>query len=103
VWFGALGYHLWFLGFLFSFSLLTLPVCLCKDAGKKLVSRLAGFCCHRGAILLFFLPLALVRIGLQPFFPQEHSWADFCVQLAFYLAGYILFSHQGFLQAILWD
>jgi hypothetical protein len=28
VWFGALGYHLWFLGFLFSFSLLTLPICL---------------------------------------------------------------------------
>jgi len=102
VWFGALGYHLWFLGFLFSFSLLALPVCrwLNTSAGKRLVARLASFCHRRGAIVLFFLPLAIIRIGLHPFFPQEHSWADFFVQMAFYLAGYILFSRQEFAQAI---
>jgi hypothetical protein len=44
-----------------------------------------------------------VRIGLHPFFPQEHSWADFFVQMAFYLSGYILFSNRGFLQAIRTD
>lgn len=102
VWFGALGYHLWFLGFLYAFSLLGLPLCLWLRGGQgqRLLARLAGFCQWRGAILLFFLPLALLRLGLQPFFPREHSWADFAVQMAFYLAGFVLFSHPGFLQAL---
>jgi peptidoglycan/LPS O-acetylase OafA/YrhL len=102
IWFGALGYHLWFLGFLFSFSLLTLPLCLWlkgKD-GKSFVSSLALICQKRGAILLFILPLALIRLALHPIFPQEHSWADFFVQMSFYVFGTILFSNQGFLQAI---
>ena len=102
IWFGALGYHLWFLGFLFSFSLLGLPFCrwLAGEAGRTWVARLATFCRRRGGILIFILPLALLRLGLHPFFPEEHSWADFCVQMAFYLAGFILFSHPEFLQAI---
>jgi glucan biosynthesis protein C len=101
-WFGALGYHLWFLGFLFSFSLLALPICywLKGSAGQAWVARLANFCQHRGGILIFILPLTLIRVALHPFFPQEHSWADFFVQMAFYLSGFILFSNQGFLRAI---
>lgn len=102
VWFGALGYHLWFLGFLFSFSILGLPIFLWLrgDAGRRLTTRLARLCEHRGAILLFFIPLAIVRLALHPFFPQEHNWADFFVQMSFFVLGYLLFSHQGFLQAI---
>jgi len=102
IWFGALGYHLWFLGFLFSFSILCLPIFLWlkRDAGKRLMSRLATMCEHRGALLLFVIPLAIVRLALHPFFPQEHNWADFFVQMSFFLLGYILFSQNGFLQAI---
>jgi surface polysaccharide O-acyltransferase-like enzyme len=102
IWFGALGYHLWFLGFLFSFSLLCLPIFLWLkgDAGRRLTSRLAKICERRGAILLLVIPLAIVRLALHPFFPQEHSWADFFVQMSFFLLGYILFSEQGFLHAI---
>ena len=54
----------------------------------------------RGAILLFFIPLAIVRLVLHPFFPQEHNWADFFVQMSFFLFGFILFSRSGFLDAI---
>ena len=102
VWFGALGYHLWFLGFLFSFSLLTLPICLWlnRESGKAWTFRLAGFCQRRGAILIFALPLAALRLVLHRFFPEEHSWADFFVLMGFYLYGYILFSNQEFLQVI---
>ena len=62
---------MWFLGFLFAFSLLALPlfIWLKGEAGRSFVSRLAGLCERRGAILLFILPLAVVRLGLQPFFP----------------------------------
>jgi len=102
IWFGALGYHLWFLGFLFSFSMLCLPIFLWLkgEAGQRLLTRLAGMCERRGAILLFFIPLAMVRLALHPFFPSEHNWADFFVQMTFFLLGFILFAKQGFLEAI---
>jgi hypothetical protein len=102
IWFGALGYHLWFLGFLFSFSILALPIFLWLkgDAGQRLVTRFAKMCERRGVLLLGFIPLAMVRLALHPFFPQEHSWADFFVQLSFFLLGYVLFSQAGFLHAI---
>lgn len=102
IWFGALGYHLWFLGFLFAFSILCLPVFLwLKGAsGQRLIKWLANLCEHRGAILLVFIPLALIRLALHPFFPQEHSWADFFVQMSFFLLGFVLFSEKALLQVI---
>jgi hypothetical protein len=41
---GELGYHLWFLGFLFAFSLLGLPVFAWLEGagGRRLVARLAA-------------------------------------------------------------
>ena len=102
IWFGALGYHLWFLGFLFSFSILCLPIFLWlrSDLGQRLTICFASLCERRGALLLPVIPLAIVRLALHPFFPQEHNWADFCVQMAFFLLGYVLFSKQAFLNAI---
>lgn len=102
IWFGALGYHLWFLGFLFAFSLLCLPIFiwLKRENGRRFTAWLARLCARRGAILLLFVPLAAFRLALHPFFPQEHSWADFAVQMTFFLLGYLLFSHPDFLQAV---
>ncbi len=99
---GAIGYHMWFLGFLFFFSLLALPlfVWLKGNAGRKAVSRLAGLCERRGAILLFILPLAVIRLGLQPFFPQLQSWADFFYFGAFFVLGYLVFADERFSRAI---
>jgi glucan biosynthesis protein C len=99
---GAFGYHMWFLGFLFAFSLLALPlfVWLKGEAGQRAVSRLAGLCERRGAILLFILPLAAVRLGLQPFFPGAQDWADFGSHGTFFVLGYLLFCDERFLRAI---
>ena len=99
---GAFGYHMWFLGFLFAFSLLVLPlfVWLKGDAGQRTVSRLAGLCERRGTILLFILPVAAVRLGLQPFFPGAQDWADFFSHGAFFVLGYLLFCDERFLRAI---
>jgi fucose 4-O-acetylase-like acetyltransferase len=102
IWFGALGYHLWFLGFLFCFSILCLPLFLWLKgaAGGRLLDGLAGLSTHRGALLLCIIPLALVRLALQPFFPQEHSWADFLVQMSFFALGYVLFARNDLLRAV---
>ena len=99
---GAIGYHMWFLGFLFAFSLLALPlfIWLKGETGRGLVSRLARLCERRGAILLFILPPALVRLSLQPFFPQLHHWADFFTYGTFFVLGYIVFADERFPRAI---
>ncbi len=100
--FGAIGYHMWFLGFLFAFSLLALPlfVWLKGEKGRSVVSRLAGLCERRGGILIFIVPLVVVRLALQPFFPELQNWADFFSFGAFFVLGYLLFADERFLQAI---
>lgn len=100
--FDEVGSHLWFLGFLFSFSLMTLPLFRWFGgiSGRNLVSSLARLSDHRGAILLFILPLALVRLVLQPFFPEEHGWAAFFTYAAFFVLGYVLFADERFHRAI---
>jgi glucan biosynthesis protein C len=99
---GAIGYHMWFLGFLFFFSLLALPlfIWLKGEAGRRTISRLAGLCERRGAILVFILPLAVIRLSLQPFFPQLQSWAEFFYFGAFFVLGYLVFADERFLRAI---
>jgi glucan biosynthesis protein C len=102
MWFGEVGFHLWFLGFLFCFSLLGLPVFLWLkgDSGRAFLERLAAVCTRRGGILVFILPLLLVRLGLQPFFPEEHDWADFFYLLSMFVFGFVLYAHPAFTRAI---
>jgi glucan biosynthesis protein C len=99
---GAVGYHMWFLGFLFFFSLLALPlfIWLKGEAGRGVVSRLARLCECRGAILLYILPPAVVRLGLQPFFPELQDLADFLYLGTFFVLGYLLFTDERFSRAI---
>jgi glucan biosynthesis protein C len=100
--FGVVGYHLWFLGFLFCYSLLARPLFrwLKEGAGRQLVSRLAHLCERRGATLLFILPLLPVRLGLHAFFPYEHDWADFFVLFCYFVFGFLIFADERFTQAI---
>lgn len=100
--FGALGYHMWFLGFLFAFSLLALPlfIWLKGAAGRRLIARLARLCERRGGILLFIIPLVVVRLLLQPFFPIEHDWGDFFYYGMFFILGYLMYTDERFTGAI---
>jgi glucan biosynthesis protein C len=100
--FSWLGYHLWFLGFLFSFSLLALPLFLWLkgESGRAFVARLARLCERRAGILVVIVPLVIIQLTLRPFDPQEKSWADFFFYLAFFVLGYILYADERFLQAI---
>jgi len=96
------GSHLWFVGHLFVFSLCLLPLFLWlkKEAGKRFISWLAGLCEKRGGILVAILPLAVIRIILQPKFPEYTDWADFFFMLVFFVSGYILFADARFTRVI---
>jgi peptidoglycan/LPS O-acetylase OafA/YrhL len=102
MWFGEVGFHLWFLAFLFCFSVLGLPLFLWLKGqrGQAALARSAEICAHRGGILVFIVPLLLVRLVLQPLFPQEHDWADFFFLMALFVCGFILYAHEGFARAI---
>jgi len=96
------GYHLWFLGFLFCFALITLPLFLWlkKKPGLGFLSWVAKLCEHRGGLLLFIIPIAVVKVVLAPFFSLEHDWADFIFNMCFFVLGYILFADERFAIAI---
>jgi len=96
------GEHLWFLGFLFSFSIISLPFLLWlkKEHGKRFISWLLSIVERRGGILIFIIPPALARLLLQPFFPDYTDWSDFTFMLVFFIMGYILYSEERFQKII---
>jgi peptidoglycan/LPS O-acetylase OafA/YrhL len=98
-----LGYHLWFVGFLFVFSVIALPVLLwlSKGAGKRLVGWLAGLAERPGGLLVFAVPLVLVRWLLQRnVLGDDYDWADFVYYMLFFLSGFILYADERFARAI---
>lgn len=95
-------YHLWFLGFLFAFSLIALPLFrwFKSGAAQRFISKIAGFCDKKGVIFLFAVPIFISHLVLRVSFPDYSDWADFFYWFIYFLYGYILFSHIKFRQAI---
>jgi glucans biosynthesis protein C len=88
--------HLWFILFLFVFSLIGLPLFrwLKTDAGRRWIARLAAFAARPGMIFLFAIPLALAEIlpdvgGKNPF------W-----YFAIFALGFILAADERFQQSV---
>jgi glucan biosynthesis protein C len=100
--FGWAGYHLWFLGFLFAYSLIALPLFMWfkSDAGQRAIDWLARLSRRRGGLLLFVIPLVIIQLVLRPYDPAEHGWADFVYTLAFFVYGYILYADERFVPAV---
>lgn len=100
--FGAVGYHLWFVAFLFVFAVIALPVFLWlkEDVGQRFIAWVARLAKRRGGLLVFVLPLMVIRFILQPFFPDYTGWSDFTFMLLFYISGHILISDQRLMRAI---
>jgi len=94
--FATVGYHLWFLGFLFLFSMLGLPIFryFRSDFGRKIISKLIFVSRYRGGLMIFALLPVIARLSLQPFFPFEHDWADFVFLLTFFITGYLVISEE---------
>jgi glucan biosynthesis protein C len=94
--------HLWFLFFLFTVSLLSLPIMifLKSESGRRSLSRLAGWCNMRGGIFLFVPPLFLLRAGLQGLFRGDHTLADMFCYMLFFLLGYILPADERFTESL---
>lgn len=101
VWFGEPGTHLWFLAFLFIFSVIALPIFryLTSAGGERHIKQLVALGGKTGGIYLFVVPLVCVRILLQPIYPKYSSWADFTFWFLIFIFGYVLFSDQRLLES----
>jgi glucan biosynthesis protein C len=49
---------------------------------------------------LFILPAMLVRLILQPLYPEYTSWSDFTYFLVFFIYGYVLYADERFMRII---
>jgi glucan biosynthesis protein C len=94
--------HVWFLRFLFLYSLLGLPLFfyLKSEAGRRWIWRLSGWCDRPGGILLFAFSLALAHAGLRPLGAGDHGVDQFVYLLVFFISGYLLVADVRFTRAI---
>jgi glucan biosynthesis protein C len=101
-WIGDYANHLWFLEFLWLITLIALPlfIFLRGAGGSRVLDTLAAWCAKPGGIFLFVVPLALIRMTLQPVFPAYADWADFVFYLAFFVYGFLLVSRPSFAEAM---
>lgn len=100
--FGSIGHHVWFLAFLFLYSVLTIPVFqfLRGENGRRWIDLLAGLCTKPGALFLFALPPAVIYLALKPVSPMYNDWADFFNWMLVFIFGFILFSRKEFSDSI---
>ena len=102
--FAIIPMHLWYLAFLFIFSLIALPIFLPrKKAGNSLLSRVANSFDKPWALLLLFVPLTAVSLladvaGLG-WTRQMGSW-DILSYLLFFIYGYLIFSNTQIQEVI---
>jgi acyltransferase-like protein len=87
--------HLWFLLYLFAFSLIALPVFvyLRRDRGRMLASRLAEFCENKGAVLLLALPVIFIELFVD--LGETIGWNRYSF-LSFLILGYLFSSDIRF-------
>ena len=94
--------HLWFLAYLFLYSLVALPIFrwLKSESGAARIGRLADFCKRPGALFLMFIPLAVAQVLLGPFFPPTHDligdWMLHAYYLVVFISGFILMADDRF-------
>jgi glucan biosynthesis protein C len=88
--------HLWFIAHLLLYSLVALPLFLYlnREAGQRLIGRLAVFCTRRGMIFLFGIPLLLTLS-----FP-DIAGGNPLFYILLFIYGYILMADARFGEAV---
>jgi glucan biosynthesis protein C len=88
--------HLWFIAYLFAFSLVCLPIFLYirRESGQRLLGRLAGFFSLPGMIFTLAIPVMVANYMLLHFYPNPIYY------LVFFFYGYILVADKRFEDAI---
>ena len=100
------GVHLWYLAYLFLFTLVLLPLfaALKRPTGQRLTEFLARLSARPGAIFLWMLPGALLIILVDPYGLMRPAPAEDVARLLmspFVIYGFLMFSDLRIQQAII--
>lgn len=98
-------FHLWFLWYLFLYSLISLPLFLIGSAsGKSIIYRLAVVFQKPWALLvLFVFSIAAVNIFLYPggyFGNRGQGGFNIVAYLLFFIFGYLIFANRRIMEGI---
>jgi glucans biosynthesis protein C len=94
-------HHLWFVAYLFVFSMLSLPFLawMQTERGKARLESCRGWLGQNYRIYLLILPLAIIQISLRRYWPTHQNlisdWANFCFQLFHFWCGILIAAHPG--------
>lgn len=91
--------HLWFLAYLFVFSVLALPFFryLKLKSGLRFVAQFANFIQKPAALISSFIPIAIIEASLRGFYPDGNQnlyndWANFLTYGTVFIYGFLFFS-----------
>ncbi|MDT0643964.1 acyltransferase family protein [Zunongwangia sp. F363] len=94
-------HHLWFLPYLFIYSILLSPVFILfrKFPQNIFVHLMRKLISTKGGIFLLLLPLLLIFLLLEPLFPVTHSlvgdWYYLALNFIFFFYGYLFISFKN--------
>jgi peptidoglycan/LPS O-acetylase OafA/YrhL len=107
---GNLTYnHLWFIAYLFVFSIVSLPVFLRlgRDPRQRWAAALAECSEKRGGIFLLAIPIAMSEGTLRAAFPGMQNlvwdWANFTTYLILFVLGFVIMTDERFGKAVIRD
>lgn len=98
--------HLWFLAYLFTFSLIALPIFLYlkSERGKWVIELLNKVASKSYGIILFFIPIAVIELLLRRAYPNMQNlisdWANFLMFITVFIFGFIMMSDEQFGEAV---
>jgi len=101
------GVHLWYLEYLFVFTLVLTPlfIWLKRSSGQRTLGYLSRFSKRTGAIFLWVVPTALLSIAVDPFGIMKPAPSEAFLRLVMFplilVYGYLIFADDGIQQAII--
>jgi len=99
-WFGHLGAHIYYLPYLFSMTVIVVPVYKFFQKRNINFERLESLIITPWGVFLLILPLIAIRYGLKPIFPGYTDWADFFSYMCIFVYGFILMKNHKFVEIV---
>jgi glucan biosynthesis protein C len=101
------GVHLWYLQYLFVFTLLLMPlfIWLRRPSGQRALRTLSRLSARTGAIFLWAVPLAMISIVADPFNLMKQGLSETLLRLIMFplplIYGYLIYADHAIQQAII--
>ncbi|WP_435623639.1 acyltransferase family protein [Flagellimonas sp.] len=88
-------HHLWFLPYLFLFSLLLAPLLVyLRKNETRFIQGMRSFLAKKWGLYIFIVPLYFIEVFMEPFFPVNHAligdWFTITFYIVLFFTGFVL-------------